>query len=1215
MAKANLQNTLVVPEQTKVFPYYDDFDEDKNFKRIVFRPGYPVQARELTQISTILQNQIERFGQHIFVNGSSVIGGEVRYLDTYTLNLETRYANTDIDVSSFLNKTIIHSSGNTSVMARVLAATSATDTDPPSLFIGKNYITGDEFGPGSTITTLDDNTITANIVATSNASTKGMLAFIDDSIFFFNGFFVKTPKQVIVASKYTTAANAKIGLELDDGIITEESDPSLLDPALESTNYQAPGAVRYKMDLVLARRDLDSEDDAGFIEISRIENGVLQKNITTPIYSEIEEVFARRTYDESGNYTVNPFRIQLRNSTVDNANNFQIVVSEGKGYILGYEFQTISPQVIESARARTVANVTNYNLNMNYGNYVIVDGLQGEIDIASQGLIDIHCVPYANVNTATANAYVSTKIGTARVKDITFYSGDANTSTRSYELYIFDTRFNALGGIAAGTANTPFQIRLNTSNTCATDNNAYVGATLEIVGGTASGDVRTINAYNSVTRTANVSRNFTANTDATSQYRIKFDFSDAESLVLSQVHTPGSSNANTNLTVLNKDNGLANGRGFISEASSSSLVFPLPENFIKPGSMTDRRYTYRRTYSGVQFTSGVTGAGAVQASLGEDFVGSTSTSNTSSTVMENFLVVISNPQSSGRPKGDQVKVKTTISGSPEQVVFDSSNTSDTFIATVYAKMQISDDSLAQPRVKTLVLANTQTFTTEASSGVFINSTGSNTSVYVNTGQVVIRNPSRIYDQRESLFLSDVISVNKIWDVGTGTVPAGGASLTGYTDVTNNYIFDNGQRDAYYDHASIRLRPGATPSKGPLIVCCRYFKTTTDKGYFSVDSYPSLNTDITEEGVNIGSGYAIIPKFENANLRDCIDFRPVRANASNTSPAFTLSGVKVPVSTTDFSSSYDYYLGRRDLVALTGNRNIELIQGTPSKYPQNPQAPTRSMVLYSLSVPPYTAFPSNVSVEYVENKRYTMSDIGDIDERVSNLEYYVSLKQIESAALEQDIRDVDGLSRAKYGIFADTFIGHGFGDSELFDYAIAVDLEGRFTGDGMASNEYLTKAKYLKPQVEQASGVAFGSNKITLEYTTEQAIQQPTATKFTPVADLLFASFDGNIVTLPSADIWKDTRKVEVVNIINTTVEVNLRRFILPEQNRLEKKQRASGMSETDIINAWAAGGGPAPGGSTGNLSRSEGAGLKYGIKSGETLLTQNQLNRLSNVFG
>ena len=60
-----------------VSPYYDDFSEDKNFHRVLFRPAYAVQARELTQLQTILQNQLERFGEHVFKDGAQVIPGEV----------------------------------------------------------------------------------------------------------------------------------------------------------------------------------------------------------------------------------------------------------------------------------------------------------------------------------------------------------------------------------------------------------------------------------------------------------------------------------------------------------------------------------------------------------------------------------------------------------------------------------------------------------------------------------------------------------------------------------------------------------------------------------------------------------------------------------------------------------------------------------------------------------------------------------------------------------------------------------------------------------------------------------------------------------------------------------------------------------------------------------------------------------------------------------
>ena len=49
-----------------VSPYYDDFDKDDNFNRVLFRPGFAVQARELTSLQSILQDQIESQGSHIF---------------------------------------------------------------------------------------------------------------------------------------------------------------------------------------------------------------------------------------------------------------------------------------------------------------------------------------------------------------------------------------------------------------------------------------------------------------------------------------------------------------------------------------------------------------------------------------------------------------------------------------------------------------------------------------------------------------------------------------------------------------------------------------------------------------------------------------------------------------------------------------------------------------------------------------------------------------------------------------------------------------------------------------------------------------------------------------------------------------------------------------------------------------------------------------------
>ena len=49
-----------------ISPYYDDFDPSNNFYKVLFKPGFPVQARELTNLQSIAQNQIETFGSHIF---------------------------------------------------------------------------------------------------------------------------------------------------------------------------------------------------------------------------------------------------------------------------------------------------------------------------------------------------------------------------------------------------------------------------------------------------------------------------------------------------------------------------------------------------------------------------------------------------------------------------------------------------------------------------------------------------------------------------------------------------------------------------------------------------------------------------------------------------------------------------------------------------------------------------------------------------------------------------------------------------------------------------------------------------------------------------------------------------------------------------------------------------------------------------------------------
>ena len=83
-----------MPQETNlnVSPYFDDFDKNKNFSRVLFKPGSPVQARELTTLQSILQNQIEQFGTHFFKEGSKVIPGNLTLDINFTcIQVEERF--------------------------------------------------------------------------------------------------------------------------------------------------------------------------------------------------------------------------------------------------------------------------------------------------------------------------------------------------------------------------------------------------------------------------------------------------------------------------------------------------------------------------------------------------------------------------------------------------------------------------------------------------------------------------------------------------------------------------------------------------------------------------------------------------------------------------------------------------------------------------------------------------------------------------------------------------------------------------------------------------------------------------------------------------------------------------------------------------------------------------------------------------------------------
>ncbi len=507
-------------------PYYDDFEDnarDNNYMRILFKPGKAVQARELTQMQSILQNQIKAFGDHVFQDGSPVIGGNMT-LDNKCkwLKLERTYSTVDIDIADFEDRVIRNTSGN--VQAKVLATYYPFEGEPTLMV---RYVTGNEFQNGDVIKVAGETTeAQAN---SSNSGGLGTVVSINEGIFYADGYFVQVSDQTAVVNAYSSSANVKIGLEINEEIVDSEIDTTLLDPAQSSFNYQAPGADRYQFSLVLTTRPLDTVvDESKFFELMRVENGIITKQVKYPVYAELEKTLARRTFDESGDYTVKPFRATIVNGVDDDQ--YTIAVEPGKAYVKGFEFETLGTMKINVDKPRSESDVKRLvetDVDISYGNYIYVTGLRGSsngfVNIAALEKVDLHCVDTSSVNiglgyNANTYAYQNTKMGTALVKNFVRHAADAfntvNDSAGVYKLYLSDISLRPIvTKVSTGSSNANTIVL---SDKFSQKDNAYVNvsvtilpialtAVADVLVNTAIANAFTINANNSGTFTSKLS--------------------------------------------------------------------------------------------------------------------------------------------------------------------------------------------------------------------------------------------------------------------------------------------------------------------------------------------------------------------------------------------------------------------------------------------------------------------------------------------------------------------------------------------------------------------------------------------------------------------------------------------------------------------------------------------------------------------------------------
>lgn len=377
-------------------PYYDDFDSSKGFLRVLFKPGYALQARELTQAQTILQNQISKIGDHLFKDGSRVLGGAISVRNSNYIMIDAGVGSSLLGsmdhhnlVGGYLKSTV---SGDTTE-AKIVHVVSPDVSRDGKLILIVDFLSGYQYTGGFNFikdtTTISGFTVSASSLYPTVGRCK--LVTVTEGIFYIDGFFVRTDKQVFAPYNNTEThrdfqmnnyadLTKKIGFYIDKDNITEKNDSTLRDPSVGSYNYNAPGADRYKITPILTQYKIEETPD-NFVELLRFEGGKIVRKIDRISYAEIENTLSRRTFDESGSYSVNPFDITMKANASD-ATNFNLVVGQGKAYVLGREIENQYPISLNIPRAQTtkLEGVPSY-LSYDYtvGNYIDV-----KLDSSSQ---------------------------------------------------------------------------------------------------------------------------------------------------------------------------------------------------------------------------------------------------------------------------------------------------------------------------------------------------------------------------------------------------------------------------------------------------------------------------------------------------------------------------------------------------------------------------------------------------------------------------------------------------------------------------------------------------------------------------------------------------------------------------------------------------------------------------------------------------------------
>lgn len=1277
-----------MPQKTNlnINPYYDDFDKEDNFYRVLFKPGFPVQARELTTLQSILQNQIESFGSHIFKEGSMVIPGGVTFDANYnSVRLNSDHLGIDVNIyaDKFVGKKlrgqtsgvvatvdkwldVSESEGITSLTLFVKYLNANDDGDVVPFSDGEVLIAEEGFTYGNT--TINSGETVASTVD-EDATAVGTAVGIAEGVYFIRGTFVDVSKDKIVLDAYRADSSYRVGLTILEEIVTAKDDASLYDNAKGFSNYAAPGADRLKISLTLSKKLLTDYDDKTFVELIRIENGEIKKLQNKSNYNLIRDYFAKRTYEESGDYSVDNFGVEVTESLNDGLSNggvykegqstdqgnipsdelLAVKVSPGRAYVRGYDIENISTTVIDVEKPRDKKSVSSALIPFEFGTLMRVNNVQGTPLLGVNNNSNIVKLQNQRRGSSTTSA-TGTEIGQARVYAFGLTDASYSDDSTEWDLYLFDiqTYTSITLNQSVTTAEVPASSYIRGVSSGAS---GYVvtapggSATLSLIqtsGTFIAGEQILINETTEVSRSIKSVKTFGIQ-DIKSVYQdsdtidTDLDVDFIGDLVLQRAMPKNFGIADT-IRITTGGNVTCPGKNFVGIKSDTIIRYQIPgttdETFNRVVSVNNDN---SMTVAAVEDVSGVCD-GSLPASnadvtftLGVPLV---KDNGGLFAPLEEKNIASVNLAGSNLLVSSQLKSQTTSSTGSLTINVNSTGISSAFFETFDAERYgifYDDGSIEDLTSDQVTLGSggqTITFsglTPSQSNNVTVNTTVRKNSI-TNKSKVFTRSEkvqvtksvsgvstaisglttsqfygTRVEDKEICLNFPDVVEVLAVYesyDSSTATLdsiefPSGlslntnsilGERVTGetsgaiaqivtrssatkveivylnsnrfvvgelatfsesnirstvqavnsgnYQNITAKYTLDKGVKDYYYDYSRIvRARDNYIPSHKLTIIFNRYTVPSNDIGnLYTVNSY---NAERYKDDIPVTNG---------TRATDVLDFRPRVSEFTSTtvspfdyaSRTFATAGINPTLVVAPGESSlvgYDFYLPRIDKVILNKEGAFSVIKGASAVNPKPPANTDDAMEIGTISLPAYLYNTDDVTITLVDNRRYTMRDIGKIEDRVENLETVTSLSLLELDTKTLQVRDVDGLDRFKSGFFVDDFRDLQRTDSTQS----TADIDP-------TTNELITPLDFhsLAPQLALDpsintdtanfagnlslfdSNVQKTGNLITLKYTEKSWIEQPLATRVENVNPFNMIEFNGSIELTPKTDSWVRT---------------------------------------------------------------------------------------------